>query len=405
MIAGIDALQLVEAGEQQAGADQQHDGDGHLRDDEHSLQPPASDALAGPLAALLHRIGQIDTRRERRQRAERQAGEHRHCDREEQHARVNRHLAGPRREARDEGREHAGRPSREEQAERAAGEREHGALGQQLADQPAASGAERRPHRQLAVAAQEPRQRQVGDVRAGDEEHETGRAKEEQQHRPRVLRHLAAHVERGRGESSARSIRGLVLARETVAQHFEVGGRALARHTRLQLAEHIEDREDPRVLVDARLRRGAERTRRARHVDVALLRIVRHIRQDADHRVRPIVHLEHLPDDRLIAAELLLPVAVAQDQHRRRARRVIVGDKRSAEDRLDSGHAVGGKQHPVVAAEEIEVHLVELDQAVEVRGRLIAVGEVLLDRSADVGAADERRRLANDDQPIAVGIR
>ena len=76
----------------------------------------------------------------------------------------------------------------------AAGEREQRALGQQLPNEPAASGAERRAHGQLAVAAQQPRERQVRDVGAGDQQHEPGRAEQDQQHRPRVARQLVAHA-------------------------------------------------------------------------------------------------------------------------------------------------------------------------------------------------------------------
>ena len=99
----------------------------------------------------------------------------------------------------------------------AAGEREQRALGEQLAHQPAASGAERRADRQLAIAPQQARERQVRDVGARDQQHQAGRPEQDQQHRPRVARHLLAHAGGRRGEAGAGPVGGLVVRREAPA--------------------------------------------------------------------------------------------------------------------------------------------------------------------------------------------
>ena len=53
-ITGIDALQPVEAGQQQSGADEQHDANGHLRDDERVLQAASRGlACAGALPCFI----------------------------------------------------------------------------------------------------------------------------------------------------------------------------------------------------------------------------------------------------------------------------------------------------------------------------------------------------------------
>ena len=67
-------------------------------------------------------------------------------------------------------------------------------LGEQLADQRAASGADRQPHRHLGVARRPPGQEQVGDVGAGDQQHDPGDREEQDERRPRlpVERALAA---------------------------------------------------------------------------------------------------------------------------------------------------------------------------------------------------------------------
>ena len=122
----------------------------------------------------------------------------------------------------------------------------------------------------------------------------------------------------------------------------------------------------------------------------------------------PVVHLEHLADDPGVAAELGAPVGVAEHQHRLGALQVVRRDKGAANQRLDAEQVekVGRDDpgiHPVglTAVDQIEVHLVVLDQAVEHVGPL-AIVEVLGDGDAGLALAGQRRRLLHDDQPIAV---
>ena len=100
---------------------------------------------------------------------------------------------------------------------------------------------------------------------------------------------------------------------------------------------------------------------------------MRHVRQHADHGVRPIVHLEDLADDRAIAAELLrqyewlrtsTAVAPGLSSSATKVRPTIGAMPRTSKkfERHDAGvDAIG-----LAAAQQIEIHLVELDQAVEV---------------------------------------
>ena len=68
------------------------------------------------------------------------------------------------------------RPARDDQAGDAAEHREHARLGEQLRDQLPAAGADRQPHGHLGRAARAAREQQVGDVRAGDQQHDPGDA-------------------------------------------------------------------------------------------------------------------------------------------------------------------------------------------------------------------------------------
>ena len=166
--AGIDARQLEEAADQQAGAGQQHDGERHLGDDQrraHAMRrrrwrrraPPSRSALRSsarrwPAApAACRRPGSSTSaiaKREQRPRCRStpissSRGMSAGC------AAIER-LACPSRRAR--GRAHG------------AGEAEHDRLGEQLPQQPAAAGAERGAHRQLACRADAAREQQVGDI-------------------------------------------------------------------------------------------------------------------------------------------------------------------------------------------------------------------------------------------------
>ena len=77
----------MEAGQQQAGAGQQHDRHGDLRYDQSLLQAPATWTLAaGP--GLLERAGRRRTRGQGGKRAEDDTGEQRQAQGKAQHALV-----------------------------------------------------------------------------------------------------------------------------------------------------------------------------------------------------------------------------------------------------------------------------------------------------------------------------
>ena len=75
------------------------------------------------------------------------------------------------------------RAAREQQPGGRAERRQHAAFGDQLPHQPAAAGAERGAHGDLAAARFRARDQQVGDVGAGDEQDERDRRHQRQQRR------------------------------------------------------------------------------------------------------------------------------------------------------------------------------------------------------------------------------
>ena len=150
-----------------------------------ACRPPGDAAAAVPVAKRGERVL---ARAERGDRAEHETGEDRHPEREEQDRRVDRDLRRARREALREGDEQVEAEHREQQADRAAGDGEHRALGQELTEQPRAAGPERRPHGELAIAAHEPRDEQIRHTRADDQQDESRRRKQDDQRRLELLR-------------------------------------------------------------------------------------------------------------------------------------------------------------------------------------------------------------------------
>ena len=78
-------------------------------------------------------------------------------------------------------RHHAGRADR--RADRAARDRQHQALGQDLTDDASAAGAEREPDRDLALTRRAAREQQVRDVRADDDQQHGHRHEKDAQRR------------------------------------------------------------------------------------------------------------------------------------------------------------------------------------------------------------------------------
>ena len=200
--AGIHRLKAHDAAEHQPGADEEHERDRHLRDDERAAKraPPGRNRPA----AFLNRGREAHAARQRGNGADEHAGRGRDPQREQQNGPVQRNLLRPGRELSGERDEQIHRDRREEEADDGAGERQQRALGQELPDQAPSARAERHPDRQLALALQQPREEQVGDARADDEEEKPRGAEQNPERRPEPARQLVAQRHRRRGEPRAR---------------------------------------------------------------------------------------------------------------------------------------------------------------------------------------------------------
>ncbi len=173
---------------------------------------------------------------ERRGQAEQQAGAHRHDEGEGEYGVVEpdpldhdrRDVVG------DRGDQQPHPPERQTDAQGAAGQTQDHALGEQLAEHPAASSAQRGPHRHLATPALGPGEEQAGHVGAGDEQHEADRAHQDEDRRTDVTdERLGQGSKLGPGDLLA------FLRFELPVDPVQVGLRHLHRHAVAQPPDRV----------------------------------------------------------------------------------------------------------------------------------------------------------------------
>ena len=215
--AGIDPAQVLEGGEQQAGADQQHHRQRDLGDDENAER--ASMRAGGPSTFTFQRVVHIGPRRvPGRNDPEQDAGHDCDRDRKDQRPAIDVNLVGPGYRIGGGLGEDVGEPGGEQGTADAAERREHDALGNELADDPAAAGSQCGAHRDLPLTCGAAHQQQVGDVGAGNEQHETDRTEHEQHRRPRLADHqVLKRNQRDAGQVIGRALRAQGEARELSA--------------------------------------------------------------------------------------------------------------------------------------------------------------------------------------------
>ncbi len=329
----IDALQRPETADHQHGADGEHDG---KRDFDHDQEP----AQAGPRRArgrlmrpFLERVVQVQpegahgrcgAEHERREDA-RQRGEGEdppiHPDR-----------VGTRHDRRIDGEEDPDAGDREQQPERPAGDGEHDALGQQLADQAPVPGAKRAPQRELAMAAFGAREDQARDVRAGDQQQKRHRAGEQPDRRPHRPEDLLVEPDRERGELHGGRIQAL--ARPGGGERRQLGARARRRFARAQerCAEQPVIAARLRDLLDVECERQPELCRLRRILPV-VGRQPESRRHDRDDGPRGAVDLNGAVQDAWITGIPRLPQPVAQNGDVVMARPVFERGERPTEKR------------------------------------------------------------------------
>ena len=307
--ARIDPHQLREAADEEAGADEQHDRERDLGDDERAAQELAAGACRRRAAAVLQRAREIRPRRvERGDDAEEDAGQDGGGRRRAEDAQVDADVRDPRQSRGEPRDDPAHAEIREPDADRGARHREHEPFDEQAAHEPPAARAEGRTNPHLPAADGGAREHQVRHVRARDEQHERDRA--EQHQHPQLDPPDEVLAQRDHADAPARAPLG-VLRVERLGHTVHLLRGLLDRHTGLE----TRDRDEVVVPVAAaHLVLVAEPDR---HVDfrrlVAADRIREAARHDADDLPALLAEVDRPADDVRRAAEAALPEAVAQD--------------------------------------------------------------------------------------------
>ena len=182
--AGIDRQDAIEAGQQHAGADQQHQREGDLAGDEHAAHQPRAAALRAAAALFANHLRHVGAaHRDHRNHPDADADQRDQQHREADDRRIEREAEARRQPIESEERRGAQRPPSEAEAGDAAGDRQHGRFGQRLPRQPAERRAHRMTRRQLANARGRSHEHEIGDVDAADQQHEDRAAPQHRQRR------------------------------------------------------------------------------------------------------------------------------------------------------------------------------------------------------------------------------
>ena len=165
----VHAREVVDRSQEERGADDERDGDGDL--DEHERAPGAQPRRGRAGAALAHQVGRLPRRPAAAPGTSRNASaaiaETRREPISVRRRARRRWRGGATRERRDQRRR---APEGQQDAERAAGRREHEALDEGLAHEPCASGAEREADPEFPLTRDAAREHEARDVHAGDAE-------------------------------------------------------------------------------------------------------------------------------------------------------------------------------------------------------------------------------------------
>ena len=171
-IAEVLMLEFPEAAGQHHRARDQHDGKRGLHDEQRLARKRR--VIAGAAAGAAQRVHRIRARRKPcRHGAKENAGQERQRERKRQHhwlrIGIDRHESGP-----GEGQRHQQprRADRDGKPDDAAGDREENALDERLRNDLTTRGADRQSQRGLTATRHRTREQQVGDVGAGNEQHQ-----------------------------------------------------------------------------------------------------------------------------------------------------------------------------------------------------------------------------------------
>jgi hypothetical protein len=206
------------------------------------------------------------------------------------------------------------------------GRGEHDVLGEELANQTSAPGAERCANGHLALARRAARQRQVREIGAANQQQHADRAQEHVQGAAQLRADHRVHVANDRDAPAF--VRVGKILRDAAADRVHFRARLLHRYARLEPCVDLQPVEVARPF-----RRGEGK--RPPHL---IERPIEHgpFRQHTNDRERLAVERDRSADDSGVAAELRRPQPVADDDDVLFAWQILVGGKRPAELGFDA---------------------------------------------------------------------
>ena len=306
--ARIDAQQLIEAAQQQAGANQKHDRQRELRDDER-VGEPAARGRPRRAPAVLDGVLQVDARAAQcRRDAEEYDRHERHDDRERKHRRIERDGLQVVEAFHGHATKYTSAPRAEHQTNDRARQPEQQALDEQLPNDAPRARAEAAPQRDFPDSRAGAREQQVGDVGARDEKDHAHRGEHHEQRALDVADELARER---RGQDDRRGWLGrigiahglpLSLAPEVVVDPGNLPRGTLGRLPRRKAPERRVAPATERLRLDP-----------DRHPQLSVIRKVESRRHDPHDGDGLAVERDALADDVRGAAEPPPPEAVAKD--------------------------------------------------------------------------------------------
>ena len=318
--ADVHLVEQQEAAHHERGAGEEHERQRHFGDDQCAGPAARSPATGtGPAAGLFHHLVHIGARDlERRREAEEHAGRDADARKERDHHGIDgeRH---PVRFAKRRVAEHRiDRPDTgdaQHEPHEAADDREHDALDQQLPDDSPSGCTERDSHGNLSRPLRRPRQQQVRDIRARNQQDEADRPQE------RVDDQLDLWPRDAIVVADDRCTKILVRVRVVGCQSRDDGvdlaARFRQRHAGRQTTDHLQVADTALGLLNRR------RQHREREPHVVVERKLHFRRHDRDDGEQPIVDLDHVAEDLRVRRVPALPDAVTQDDDRFGARLVV----------------------------------------------------------------------------------
>ena len=342
--ARVDAFEPHHFAKHERRADREEKGQ---RDFQHHQAVP--DRAVSPshrrAACFLGDVVHVHPRRGQRGR---EAEHHRRGDARRQQERergpVERDLVRPGDARRRHRHQQPGAPPGDGRADRAAGQRQHQALGQELPGQSGRTGPERRARHDFAAADAHPREQQVRHAGAGRGEDQADGGEQHPERLPHRRNDDVAEREDMDVDSDIRGCGpGAILGFDLRGDDPQLRPGRLQRYAAAQAADRLQPPAPHR-----RRRRQARLPHRYPHVGSRLRRRALHQRSrsigkleprghDADDRERPVVERHDAADDRSIALEAVVP----QPRADHRDVVSIVGPEGPAFDRVDAQHREG----------------------------------------------------------------